>query len=115
MATPSPWQVALPRRPQHVKKIDVYAYDPYNFSHLTTTSGTNPVIRIPAVGPNAAGAVYPTSARTIVDVIVKVWGTHAPDYGNNSGVPPGPVAYGGATETASTSPQCPPPGHPPCR
>ena len=83
MATPTPWQVAAYKKPT-VKRTPVYAYDPYNFSLVTTSNGTNPPVTIPATGPNAAGAVFPTSARTVINVLVEVVGTNAVvEYGNN--------------------------------
>lgn len=81
--------MAQPTRPGRVQKTPVYAYDPYNFSHVTTTSGTNPAITIPTIGIHAIGATQPTSTRTVVAVEVTVIGTNPnPGYGNNFGTPP---------------------------
>lgn len=74
MSTPVPWQLAARKAPR-VRKTYVYKRDPYNFSHVTTSNGTNPQIVIPCTGPHAAGAVWPVSAPTIESVQVTLTGT----------------------------------------
>lgn len=89
MGTPTPWQVAGRRFPPKSRRIETYAYDPYNFSHVTTTNGTNVTLVIPCTGPNSAGAPPPTSVRTVTGVtIIVTGGTDTPGYGNNFGTPP---------------------------
>jgi hypothetical protein len=89
MATPTPWQVAAAgRRPPPARRIEHYVRDPYNFSHLTVSNGTNPQLRIPPTGPNSAGAPPPTSAPTIESVEIIVYGTNPnATYGVNTGTP----------------------------
>jgi hypothetical protein len=82
MAEPTPWQSAGRKKPTYVKKI-VAQYDVYNFSHVTTSNGTNPPLRIPCDGPNAAGAPPPSSSPQIETIIVTSQGTDAPVYGSN--------------------------------
>lgn len=83
MATPTPWQIAAHKAPT-VKRKPVYGYQPYDFSHITTSNGTNPRVTIPATGPHAIGATPPTDRRQIVAVEITVVGTNASDeYGNN--------------------------------
>lgn len=83
----TPWQVAARRAPT-VSRKPVYGYDPYNFSHVTTSNGTNPRVAIPATGPHAIGAPPPSSTRQVVAVEVTVIGTNASaEYGNNLGGP----------------------------
>lgn len=87
MAEMTPWQVAG-RKTQTVKRVPVYARDPYNFSSVSASSGTNhPRVCIPATGPNAIGAPPPVSVRTVESYIVTVTGTNASDYGNNLHTP----------------------------
>ena len=88
MATPTPWQVANRRFPPRRKRVETYVYDPYNFSHVTTTNGTNVAVTVPSTGPNAAGATPPTSARQIESVTIITYGTEKDVvYGNNLGSP----------------------------
>ena len=88
MATPTPWQVANVKRRIQYRRIEAYKYDPYNFSHVTTTNGTNVAVTVPATGPNAAGATPPTSTRQIESVTVIATGTERDViYGNNLGSP----------------------------
>lgn len=82
MAEATPWQSAARKRVTYEKKI-VASYDPYNFSHVTTTNGTNPPLVIPCDGPGAAGAVPPSSSPQVETIIVVSHGTDAPIYGSN--------------------------------
>lgn len=82
MAEATPWQSAVRKKPTYEKKI-VTRYDVYNFSHLTTTNGTNPALVIPCDGPGAAGAVPPSSSPQVETIIVTSHGTDAPIYGSN--------------------------------
>lgn len=83
----TPWQVAA-RKAATVRVTPVYRRDPYNFSSVTTSNGTNPRVTIPATGPHAAGAPPPVSARTVIDYTVTTTGTETwPGYGNNLGTP----------------------------
>jgi hypothetical protein len=87
MAEPTPWQMA--RRTQAtVKKQEVFARDLYNFTATSVSQGTNnPVVRIPSMGPAAAGAVPPTKYPQVVDVVVTVTGSIGPEYGVNTHQP----------------------------
>ena len=88
MGESTPWQVAGHRFPPKSRRIEDYAYDPYNFSHVTVTNGTNATLVIPPTGPNSIGAPPPTSARTITSVtFITTGGTDTPGYGNNLGTP----------------------------
>ena len=88
MATPTPWQVAGRRTPLVTRRVEKYTYDPYNFSHVTSTNGTNVAVTVPCTGPNAAGATPPTSARQVESVTVLTTGTEGDVvYGNNFGTP----------------------------
>lgn len=82
MAEATPWQIAARQKPK-VRTTYVTAYDPYNFSHVTTSSGTNPPVVIPCTGPGSAGAVPPTARPQIVAIVVTATGTNQPEYGSN--------------------------------
>lgn len=87
MAEPTPWQLSRPNQPK-VRKVEIYARDLYNFTATSVTQGTNyPVVRIPSMGPAAAGAVPPTLYPQIVDVQVVTTGSVGPVYGVNSHQP----------------------------
>jgi hypothetical protein len=86
MADFTPWQIAARKAPRATTTY-VVAYDPYNFSHITTTNGTNPPLTIPCDGPGAAGAVPPTSRPEIVAIEITLSGTNQPTYGSNLGEP----------------------------
>ena len=82
MAEATPWQSAGRKPVTYAKKI-VARYDPYNFSHVTTTNGTNPPLTIPCTGPGSAGAVPPSSSPQVEAIVVTAYGTDAPVYGSN--------------------------------
>lgn len=67
-----------------MRKQEVFARDLYNFTATSVSQGTNiPVVRIPSMGPHAAGAVPPTMFPTVVDVQVVITGSVGPEYGVN--------------------------------
>lgn len=71
-----------------VRKQEVFARDLYNFTATSVSQGTNqPVVRIPSMGPAAAGAIPPTKYPQIETVVVTVTGSIGPDYGVNSHQP----------------------------
>ena len=82
MSEPTPWQVAAQKKPKYEKTV-VTEYDPYNFSRVTQSNGTNPPLVIPCDGPGAAGAVPPSSSPQVETIIVTAHGTDAPVYGSN--------------------------------
>lgn len=88
MAEPTPWQSAA-RKPATVRRREVYARDLYNFSGVSVSQGTNnPEVRIPSMGPAAAGAApYPTLFPTVVATVVTITGSIGPEYGVNSHQP----------------------------
>lgn len=88
MASPTPWQSARPNQP-NVKKREVFARDLYNFTATSVSQGTNiPVVRIPSMGPHAAGAAPPpTLFPQVVAVVVTTTGSAGPEYGVNAHQP----------------------------
>jgi len=82
MAEATPWQAAA-RRKTVYKKTAVYTYDPYNFSHVTTSNGTNPPMVIPCTGPGSAGAIPPSSSPQVAYVVMTATGTNWPEMGSN--------------------------------
>ena len=81
-ATPTPWQLAQPTQAT-VRKIEHYKRDPYNFSSVSVSQGTNPVVYIPQDGPHAAGAIPPSRFPEVASVEVIVTGSLGPTYGVN--------------------------------
>ena len=82
----TPIVAAAARPPKKALRHEVYAYDPYSFSHVVD-SGTRAPVIIPAVGPHAAGAPPPHDTRTVIEVVIT--GTTArAEYGSNFGTPP---------------------------
>jgi hypothetical protein len=86
MAEFTPVVPAAAKPPSKPVQRVIYAYDPYNFSHVTTTSGTNIQVIVPATGPHAAGAPPPRDTRTVVEII-SLGTTARVEYGNNFGTP----------------------------
>ena len=86
MAEPTPWQAAQ-RKPATVRRREVFARDLYNFTATSVSQGTNnPEVRIPSMGPAAAGAApWPTKFPTVIAVEVIVTGSTDPVYGDNHG------------------------------
>lgn len=72
-----------------VSRREVFARDLYNFTASSVSQGTNnPEVRIPSMGPHAAGAAPPpTLYPQVVAVEVTVTGSVGPDYGVNTGSP----------------------------
>lgn len=88
MAEPTPWPLANNNRKRRVRRIEHYVRDPYNFTWETVSNGTNPAIRIGAVGPHAAGAPNPSDIKIVESVEVITTGTlRDAIYGNNRGEP----------------------------
>ena len=84
MASPTPWQLAGPKQPTF-QRIERYARDLYNFPADSVSQGTNnPVVRIPAMGPHAAGATPPNLFPVIAAVDVIITGSATPTYGVNN-------------------------------
>lgn len=87
MAEPTPWQMARQTQPK-VTRQEVYGRDLYNFTASSVSQGTNnPTVRIPSMGPHAAGATPPNLYPQIVDVEVTVIGSIGPEYGVNTHQP----------------------------
>lgn len=87
MAEPTPWQSARPTVAK-VRKKEVFARDLYNFTATSISQGTNqPVVRIPSMGPAAAGAIPPNKYPQVVAVEVTITGSIGPDYGVNAHQP----------------------------
>jgi hypothetical protein len=82
MAEPSPWQLSA-RKKTAYKKTYVYQYDPYNFSHVSVSHGTNEAVIIPCDGPHAAGAVTPSSAPQVLAIVLTATGTNQFEMGSN--------------------------------
>lgn len=71
-----------------VRKQEVFKRDLYNFTATSISQGTNqPVVRIPSMGPAAAGAIPPNKYPEIETVVVTVTGSIGPDFGVNSHQP----------------------------
>lgn len=71
-----------------VTRQEVYGRDLYNFTASSVSQGTNnPTVRIPSMGPHAAGATPPNLYPQIVDVEVTVIGSIGPEYGVNTHQP----------------------------
>lgn len=71
-----------------VSKQEVFKRDLYNFTATSISQGTNqPVVRIPSMGPAAAGAIPPNKYPEIETVVVTITGSVGPDYGVNSHQP----------------------------
>lgn len=80
-----PWQIAGRKYPESTK-VRIYARDPYNFSHRSFTSGTNPELVLPPMGPHAAGALAPTLFPTVIgETVVTSTKNTAQEYGDNRG------------------------------
>jgi hypothetical protein len=87
MAEATPWQMARRTQPT-VSKKEVFARDLYNFTATSISQGTNQsVVRIPSMGPAAAGAIPPNKYPQVVAVEVTITGSVGPDYGVNSHQP----------------------------
>jgi hypothetical protein len=87
MAEPTPWQMTRRTQPT-VRKREVFKRDLYNFTATSISQGTNqPVVRIPSMGPAAAGAIPPNKYPEIASVEVIITGSIGPEYGANSHQP----------------------------
>lgn len=80
-----PWQIAAPKLAASTK-VRVYERDPYNFSHRSYTSGTNPELVLPPMGQHAAGAVPPKLYPTVIgETVVTSTVNVKQEYGDNRG------------------------------